>query len=379
MADQLSNSMSNFSEALNDVINRNIQKMQQRELMKGLIPQQGGQGMGDLISQGFGNQSSVSMGLNAGDLLSQLQPQNAIERSAGRTNIKLPALEQFNQAALAQNEPQFQQPQQQVQPMSELQQADRSWETPAIRGRRELQELKGKTALEKQKIVAQSAKQKQIDKETFPYYKKIKDQHATTSEVDARLDEMQALLDTGKVQGGNFVKGMEALSQIPYVGKLASAVEQAFLTTESQVFKKLSTDFLRDAKPYFGSNLSTREVELFLERVPSLMLSNDGNRAVIRNFRAINDYVKEHDKVLEGIIAENGGERPRHLESKVQARMKNAAENLRKAFRDSVKLIPQKEVKKQQHRTKELIRDVPIAAYKERFLSSNSKPQTKPI
>ncbi len=317
---------SSLSDSLGDFVSRKLQKIQQQDMLKSLLQgtQQGPNTIDDLVSNGLRG-GSVSQSLNVGDLLGGGQ-QDAVMRSFGRTPIELPSFGQSNKLPAVQSGP----------PMAKQPEAqpDRSYETPAMRSKRELEEIKGK-----------NAKQVRVDKETFPYYKKLKDQYATTPEVDARLDEMEQLLDTGQVQGGTFVKTMESLSQIPYVGKLAGAIEQAFLTTESQIFKKLSTDFLRDAKPYFGNNLSTREVELFLERVPSLMLSNDGNRAVIRNFRALNDYVKASDKIMEGIIAENGGERPRHLESRVQERMKPNAEKLRKAFRDSAKLIPQKSKK----------------------------------
>jgi hypothetical protein len=320
------NSLINLSDSLNDIVNRNVRKMQEREQMKrSLFEQIRGSNTGnDFMGQGYPGHS-LSQSLNLGDLLQGGQ-QDAVMRSAGKTPVQLPS---FNPQAA---QPQLPQAQAQNQ-LAASAEPDRSHETPALRARRELEEIKGK-----------NAQRARVDKETFPYYKKIKDQYATTAEVDARLDEMEDLLSTGNVQEGVFIKGFEALSQIPYVGKLAGALQQAFLTNESQVFKKLSTDFLRDAKPYFGNNLSTREVELFLERVPNLMLTNEGNRAVIRNFRALNDYVKSMDKIMEGVIAENGGERPRHLESKVQERMKASAENLRRSFRESARLIPKKPV-----------------------------------
>lgn len=325
----MANQLSNLSDNLNELVNRNVQKMQQRESLKNMLfgQQRGSNTTNDLLNGGLGGHT-LSTSLNAGDLLQRMgQPQNLIERAIGKTPIQFPSIFGNQPEPMAQQ----QQPQQEMQLPAEI--------------KKPVEAIKKSAGERTEEVKERRAKQARIDNETFPYYKKLKDQYATTSEVDARLDEMEDLLNTGKVQGGNFIRSMEALSQIPYVGKLAGAIEQALLTNESQVFKKLSTDFLRDAKPYFGSNMSTKEVELFLERVPSLMLSNEGNRAIIRNFRALNDYVKAQDKILEGIIAENGGERPRHLESKVQERMKASAQNLRDAFRDSARLIPQKQVK----------------------------------
>jgi hypothetical protein len=322
----------NLSDSLNELVNKNVQKMQQREMLKQMLigQPQGQPGMGNY---------TLSQSLNAGDFLRGQNPQNLIERSAGRTPIKLPSIMQdVSQQQVQQAQPQLPALQQQTQ-MTPPQN-----ESPVDKKERllrEREEIKAARAREKEERAEKSKKQMQIDKETLPFYKKMKEAAASIPEVDARLDEMEELLDTGNVQWFGL---LDSLSKAPYIGPFAGAIEQAFLTTESQVFKKLSTDFLRDAKPYFGSNMSTREVELFLQRVPSLMLSNEGNRALIRNLRSLTEYSKEVDKILEGIIAENGGERPRHLESKLQERLGPATEKLRKSFKQSVKLIPKKQV-----------------------------------
>jgi hypothetical protein len=351
---------------LDALVQNKLQKMQARDLLKNLLSnQQQGHSLGnDMMSLGsvsFNPNQSVT----AGDFLNQ-QPQNLIERSAGKTPLSLQSL--FKSTPTMQPSTQeAQMPQvQQKEAQFSTTEPDRSWETPTIRARRELEEKKSK-----------DKRQLQVDKETLPYYKKMREQSATTSEVDARLDQMEDLLDTGKVQGPTFLSFLDALKGLPYfIGKFGGAIQQAFTSTETQIFKKLSQDFLRDAKPYFGSNMSTTEVELFLERVPNLMQSTEGRRGVIRNFRALNEYTKEIDSIMEGIIAENGGERPRHLESKVQARSKRAAEKLRQSFRDSVKLIkkPKREEPKEISKTSEL--------YKNRFLTPRVKkdqPQTIPI
>lgn len=317
-----------LADSLGDFIDRKFKKAQERDLLKSLLQSQQ---QGSNTTEDQSQQGSVSLSprqsVNAADFLNQ-RPQNLIEQSLGKTPVSLQSLfKSMPSEQPATQKAQLPQVQQELQMPEEKQ--DRSWETPAIRARRELEELKGKNAV-----------QSRIDKETLPYYEKIKKQAGTTAEIDARLDQMDELLDTGKVQSGSTVAFLDALKNLPwFVGKFGGVIEQMATSSETQVFKKLSQDFLRDAKPYFGSNLSTREVELFLERVPNLMQSNEGKRAVIRNFRALNEYTKDIDDIMEGIIAENGGERPRHMESKVQARSKKSAGKLRKSFQDSVKLI----------------------------------------
>lgn len=347
--------LDNLSGSLGDFVNRKLQRMQIADQMRALQRGENPYTVNDLMDSGLGGHS-LSQSLSLEDLL-QDRSQNMVGRSTGKTPIRFPAPQQPIRSPGVQGVPpamnQSQMPQVQQAALSRPPENESAVDKKE-RLLRERNEIKERNAIAKEERIAQRAREKEereektkkqlhIDKETLPVYKKIKAVSATIPEVDARLDEMEELLGTGNVQWYGF---LDSLSHVPYIGPFAGAIEQAFLTTESQVFKKLSTDFLRDAKPYFGSNMSTSEVKLFLERVPSLMLSNEGNRALIRNFRSLNDYSKEVDKILEGIIAENGGERPRHLESKLQERLGPATNKLRKSFRESVKLIPQSDVSK---------------------------------
>lgn len=320
--------------ALDSLLQNKMQKMEQHNALKSLLSGQKQRG-----NPGY----SLSQSLNAGDFMQQ-GPLDMVMRALGKTNVNLPS---FGQPAdrppvesIQQQQPtQLPMMQAQAQPQEQMQQSNQKplvspdfMEAPADRKERLLRE--------KEERALKSKRQIQVDKETFPFYKKIKEQAATTPEVDARLDEMDALLDTGRVQGPTLLAFLDTLKDLPwFLGKFGKVVEAGLLNEETQIFHKLSQDFLRDAKPYFGSNLSTREVELFLERVPSLMQSEGGRRGVIRTMRSLNDYAKAVDKALEDVIAENGGERPRHIESKVSARLKPAADVLRKSFKDSVKLI----------------------------------------
>lgn len=197
-----------------------------------------------------------------------------------------------------------------------------------------------KQATEQQKRL--DKKQERIDKETLPYYKEVKESANAAKESDARLDQMEELLNTGKVQSGNFIGFLESLEGIPVIGRFAKAIQTASTTTETQIFKKLSNDFVKGAKPLFGSNLSTREVELYLETVPNLLQNEEGQRGVIRNFRSLGNLAKRRDQIMDDIIDENGGERPRHLQSEVSKKLEPDVKKLQNDFRDSVKKIRNK-------------------------------------
>jgi len=126
----------NLSDSLGEFVQRKLQKAQQQDMLKSLIqgPQQGSNTIDDLVSNSLRG-GSVSPSLNLGDLLGGGQ-QDAVMRSLGKTPIELPSFGQSNKLPAVQSgPPMMQQPE--TQP-------DRSYETPALRSKRELDEQKAK-------------------------------------------------------------------------------------------------------------------------------------------------------------------------------------------------------------------------------------------
>lgn len=198
------------------------------------------------------------------------------------------------------------------------------------------EEERNKTEREK----ASDKKQARIDKETLPYYEKVKREAESADEMNMRLDQYEALLDTGKVSSNTFLAFLDELGNLGGItGAFGRVISTAATNTETQVAKKLAADFMTGAKDVIGSQMPVAEMQMFMQRVPNLMQTVEGQRAVMRNFRAIASIQKERDKVMDKIIEDNNDERPRHLQSKVSNNMKDYKGDMRKSFADSIKLI----------------------------------------
>lgn len=183
-------------------------------------------------------------------------------------------------------------------------------------------------------------KQARIDAETLPYYEKVKKEAESADEMNMRIDQYEGLLDTGKVSGNVFLTFLDELGNLGGVtGAFGRFVTAAATNTETQVAKKLAADFMIGAKDVIGSQMPVAEMQMFMQRVPNLMQTIEGQRAILRNFKAMANMQKARDGAMEKIIASNGDERPRHLQSKVSKEMESYKSNMRRDFKDSIKLI----------------------------------------
>ncbi len=189
-------------------------------------------------------------------------------------------------------------------------------------------------------------KQARTDKETLPYYTETKKRAEKADEMINRIDQYEAILDTGEVNTNGFFALMEELGEVKgyvigdVIGGFARAVSKAGTTTETQVVKKLAADFMTGFKDATGaSNIPVQEMQLFMERVPGLMQSVEGQRAILRTFRAMAGKDLATDKTMDAIIARNGDERPKHLQSKVSSEMKDYKSELRKELNASIRLV----------------------------------------
>lgn len=178
--------------------------------------------------------------------------------------------------------------------------------------RLKIEEMKQRRELAEKKLNA--AEQSRINKETLPTYTKINDMAHGARESDMRLNRIEQLLDKGNVQDNVFIRGLDAASHNKYLGEIFGAVKTLVSNRDTQEFEKLSKDFLRDAKQFFGNRVTQGEIFTFLQTVPSLSQTNEGKRRVIRNMKIFNEGAKLRKQAMDKIIKDNGGRRPENLE-----------------------------------------------------------------
>lgn len=199
----------------------------------------------------------------------------------------------------------------------------------------EIAKIRREEAKEQRKLTHEQ--QKEANKETKAYYDEISKGAKAAKDSNIRLDRMENLVNEGKLQGNVFIKGLDSLEKIPYIGPIAGAVEAALLNPQSQEFKKLSADFVKDAKNFFGNRITQREVELFLNTVPTLSQSSSGKRRIINNMRIFNQAALLRKKAIDEIIDENKGNRPRNLDSLVEKKIDKQLNKLASKFTTGIK------------------------------------------
>lgn len=211
------------------------------------------------------------------------------------------------------------------------------YETPQIKQARLKMEQQERQFQQKEKREEKKlthVRQREIDKETLPVYKKINEDAKAAKSNNLRLDRMQQLVDKGKLVGNELASFVSGLEKIPGIGGIIASTAKAFhYNPDSLEFEKLTFDFLKDAKSIFGSRLTNYDVESFLKTVPTLALSRVGKKRVIHNLRLFNDAAEIRQKALRSVIKENGGERPRDLDSQVEEKASKELDKIAELFK----------------------------------------------
>ena len=179
--------------------------------------------------------------------------------------------------------------------------------------------------------------QEKVDKETKPYYDSIVKEHKGAEEGNLRLGRMEELIKAGELTGP---KSAAFIESVPVIGRF---LKSAFFNPDSQEFDKLSKDFLKNAKQFFGSRVTDNEIKLFLQTVPTLLQSDEGKLRVIENLKLFNTVNDLKFNEAQRIINENKGYRPHNLESLVSKATKDKekiiAEDFKRGMRENVKYV----------------------------------------
>lgn len=191
-----------------------------------------------------------------------------------------------------------------------------------------------------------AAEQKEIDKETLPYYKEITKEATSAKNNDKRLERMEQLVNAGKLSGPVTSALIDTAAKgIFGIGIDLSGIQNA----DTQEFNKLSKDFLKEAKSIFGARLTDADVRYFLQTVPTLLQSDEGKKRVIRNLKSFNQAAKLRKETADKIIEENGGRRPRNLDSLVEKIAGPQLDEIANLFKEGPK-ISQEELQAEQNK-----------------------------
>lgn len=177
-----------------------------------------------------------------------------------------------------------------------------------------------------------SAKEQEIvAKETKPFYDEITKGARAANNNNKRLDRMQELVERGNLVGSAW----GSLFDAAFNGIFGAGIDfHSLLHPDSQEFRKLSNDFLKDAKDTFGSRLTNYDVKTFLATVPTLSQTDAGKLRVIRNLRSFNEAALARKKAMDEVIKENGGRRPANLDTLVDERIAPQLDEMARKFKE---------------------------------------------
>jgi len=199
-----------------------------------------------------------------------------------------------------------------------------------------LASLEQQKQFHKEKLSAKE--QQEVDKETKPYYDEIAKGYKAAKENNIRLERMEELINRGKLNAPFWVSTLENLKEgfkIPVIGGSIALDLSAALHPDTQEFQKLSTDFVKTAKDYFGSRLTDTDLNTFLKTIPNVAQSDEGKRRVIQNLKSFNEIALLRKKAADQIIKENGGKRPSNFDSLVDERIESQVDQIAKKFKSN--------------------------------------------
>jgi len=95
---------------------------------------------------------------------------------------------------------------------------------------------------------------------------------------------------------------------------------------------------LKGAKAIFGSRVTEGEIKLFLQTVPDLNMTDEGKKRIIHNMELFAKGARIEYDIMNEIIEENGGNRPKNLEALVSKRADPILDELAEEFKKGSRL-----------------------------------------
>ena len=230
------------------------------------------------------------------------------------------------------------------------------------------EKIEGHKALQQKKVEAQAA-----HKETKAYYDELIKKEKSAEQDDIRLGRLEKLVKNGNLPysalwstltkiedtsigalaaAGGTIGGIAGAAGGPLAlatagaGALAGGIAGSLISplagiiktglrlrsSDVEEFEKLSTDFVKNAKQYFGSRLTDADLKAFMSTIPSLMQTDAGKLKVINNLREFNKVSKTEARLARQIIRANGGLRPPNLDALVHDALAPEIDKLAEQF-----------------------------------------------
>ncbi len=179
------------------------------------------------------------------------------------------------------------------------------------------------------------------EKESSVFAARIRKEADAAKKSNMRLGRMSELIKSGRLASPTVAAFLDALEKGIHGAVNIGLDLNGLLNEESQEFKKISNDFLKEAKDIFGARLTNFDVSSFLKTVPTLSQSDGGKKRVINNLKLMNQGARTKEKALNQIVKEHGGKYPANLEQLLNKRTKKQLDQIAEKFKKgSKKALP---------------------------------------
>lgn len=146
-------------------------------------------------------------------------------------------------------------------------------------------------------------------------------------ESEPRINEMERLAKAGKVSTPLMVKALDTFGlPLSVLGN-----------PNTEVYRKLEYDWLKDAQNYFPGQVRVFEAQSFLKSIPGLMVSDEGKKSVLKFFKASNEAKKLIYKTTKDIIKENGNKIPADLDFQTYERLGDQLSKIGETAKDAIR------------------------------------------
>ena len=203
-------------------------------------------------------------------------------------------------------------------------------------------------------------------KETKSYIDTLKNQEKAAREGDLRLKRMEALVKRGNLPNAALWSALTKIEETPIAGAGAGAALGSVLlpgagtaigaaiggtvgaltspfagavkswiktgSPDIEEFEKLSNDFVKNAKQFFGSRITDADLRVFMQTIPTLMQTDAGKKKVIENLRSLNELTEIEAKAARSIIKANGGVPPIDIEQQVKDKIGDKIDKVAQEF-----------------------------------------------
>ena len=138
-------------------------------------------------------------------------------------------------------------------------------------------------------------------KQNQKLFQNINENHKKTLINKSRLKRISELVDNPKLE-----QGLHAKTFIGKAGHIRPLIA-AFASKELIEFQKLITEMTSGARDSYGARITNFELETFLNQLPNLASTKEGQKAVVKNLAIMNELNELYATGMKKVFNEAGG------------------------------------------------------------------------